>query len=223
MPSVKPDMISTFTFGTFECDPCRQFNPELFLEVGPVFYKCFVFVVVVFGPHGFLLLIVSFILTASSTVSLLDSQIRHNTKWQRDPDRVACTRLALPEVVELNWKMIQGNFQFVCSYENLQRRLIGLDLRRDKFESSYYCPQIHGVLRSLERSDDGKAGVRRLFPVKPIGMRCPRCGATAVSKIHRTFLERVLTFLTAYRKWGCDPCGYHWLGRTRSGGSKKSS
>jgi hypothetical protein len=49
--------------------------------------------------------------------------------------------------------------------------------------------------------------------VKAPGMHCPRCGSKEISQVHRTLLELLFTALTPYRKWGCDPCGYHWLGK----------
>jgi len=52
-------------------------------------------------------------------------------------------------------------------------------------------------------------------------MRCPRCGITAIFKIHRTFLERVLTFMTAHRKWECARCGHRWTAKRGRGRRNK--
>ena len=49
--------------------------------------------------------------------------------------------------------------------------------------------------------------------VASVALNCPRCGSVAVSQLHRNIIERIFTGLTPYRKWGCDPCGYHWLGK----------
>jgi rubrerythrin len=44
-------------------------------------------------------------------------------------------------------------------------------------------------------------------------MQCPRCGITAVHQVHRTRLERALTFMTALRKWECRLCGHRWFSK----------